>query len=44
MSRVTQAVIRKKRVLPAAGEVFVKKGERVSPYYGGEGKGKEPLH
>jgi len=31
MSRVTQAVIRKKRMLPAAGEVFVKKGERVSP-------------
>lgn len=31
MSRVTQAVVRKKRMLPAAGEVFVKKGERVSP-------------
>jgi hypothetical protein len=31
MGRVTQAMIRKKRVLPAAGEVFVKKGEQVSP-------------
>jgi len=30
MGRVTQAIIRKKRVLPAPGEVFVKKGDKVS--------------
>jgi len=30
MGRVTQAIIRKKRVLPAPGEVFVKRGDKVS--------------